>query len=87
MKSMKLAQNVIKKQFDKKRQNLQGLKKGENMWLEAKNIHSNKPSKKLDQKKYRPFRIAKNISQGAFQLELPEEWIIHNVFNKDLLIC
>ena len=22
---------------------------------------------------------------GAFQLELPEEWAIHNVFNEDLL--
>ena len=22
-----------------------------------------------------------------FQLELPEEWIIHNVFNEDLLTC
>jgi len=27
----------------------------------------------------------KDIGLGAFQLELPEEWIIHNMFNKDLL--
>jgi len=27
----------------------------------------------------------KDISQGAFQLELPEGWMIHNVFNEDLL--
>ena len=25
------------------------------------------------------------IGQGAFQLELPERWMIHNVFNEDLL--
>ena len=42
------------------------------MWLEAKNIHSNRPSKKLDQKRYGLFKISKNISQGVFQLELPE---------------
>ena len=54
------------------------------MQLEA-NIHSNRPSKKLDQKKYRSFRISKNIGQGEFQLELLERWIIHNVFNEDLL--
>ena len=30
------------------------------MWLEAMNIHLNQLSKKLDQKKYRPFRILKN---------------------------
>ena len=53
--------------------------------MENKNIHSNKPSKKLDQKRYRPFRISKDISLGVFQLELPEGWAIHNVFNEDLL--
>jgi len=39
----------------------------------------------LDHKRYRPFRISKDIDQETFQLELPEGWIIHNVFNKDLL--
>ena len=27
----------------------------------------------------------KEISQGAFQLKLPEGWMIYNMFNKDLL--
>jgi len=53
--------------------------------LKAKNIYSNRPSKKPDQKRYGPFKISKNIGQGAFQLELPEGWIIHDMFNKDLL--
>ena len=56
------------------------------MWLENKNIHLNRPLKKLDQKRYRLFRILKDIGLGAFQLELLEGWIIHNVFNEDLLI-
>jgi len=42
--------------------------------------------KELDQKRYRHFRISKDIGQGAFQLELSEEWMIHNVLNKDLLM-
>ena len=37
-KSIKEAQKNIKKQFDKKRRNPQGLKVGDNMWLENKNI-------------------------------------------------
>ena len=61
------------------------MKVGDNVWLENKNIHLNRPLKKLDQKRYRPFRISKDIGLGAFQLELPEGWMIHNVFNKDLL--
>ena len=82
-KVMEEAQKNMKRQFDKKKWNPQGLKVGDNMWLENKNIQLNWPSKKLDNKRYRPFRISKNISSGAFQLELPEGWVIHNVFNED----
>ena len=39
----------------------------------------------MDNKRYGPFRITKDIGSGAFQLELPEGWMIHNVFNEDLL--
>ena len=84
-KAMEEVQKSMKKQFDKKRRNPQGLKVGDNVWLENKNIHSNRPSKKLDNKRYGPFKISKNIGLGAFQLELPKGWMIHNVFNEDLL--
>jgi len=40
-KAMKEAQKNMKRQFDKKRQNPQGLKVGDNVWLENKNIQSN----------------------------------------------
>jgi len=75
----------MKKQFDKKRRNSQGLKVGDHVWLENKNIHSNRPSKKLDNKRYGPFKISKDIGSGAFKLELLEGWMIHNIFNEDLL--
>ena len=38
--SINMAKEAMKKQFDKKRRDLQELKVGDNMWLEAKNIHS-----------------------------------------------
>jgi len=82
---MEETQKSMKQQFDKKRQNIQGLKAGNHVWLENKNIQSNRPSKKLDNKRYGLFRITKDIGSGAFQLELPEGWIIHNVFNENLL--
>ena len=75
----------MKKHFDKKRKNLQELKIGDNVWLKAKNIHSKQSSKKLDHKRYKPFRISEDIGQGTFQIELLEGWMIHNVFNKNLL--
>ena len=70
---MEIVQEAMKKQFNKKRRNPQELKVGDNMWLENKNIHSNKPLKKLDQKRYGPFRISKDIGQGVFQLKLLEK--------------
>lgn len=36
-------------------------------------------------KRYRLFEISKDISQGVFQLDLPERWVIHNILNEDLL--
>jgi len=84
-KAMEEAQKNMKRQFDKKRRNPQGLKVGDHVWLENKNIHSNQPSKKLDNKRYGLFKISKDIGSEAFELELPEGWMIHNVFNKDLL--
>jgi len=75
----------MKKQFDKKRRNSQGLKVGNNVWLENKNIHLNRLSKKLDNKRYGPFRILKDIGSEIFELELLKGWMIHNIFNKDLL--
>jgi len=83
--AIKEAQRNMKQQFNKKRRNPQDLKVGDHVWLENKNIQSNQPSKKLDNKRYGPFRITKDIGSGAFQLELPEGWMIHNVFNEDLL--
>jgi len=41
MKAMEDAQMMMKRQFDKKRQNPQGLKVGDKVWLENKNIQSN----------------------------------------------
>jgi len=82
---MKETQKNMKKQFNKKRRNPQGLKVEDNVWLENKNIHSNRLSKKLNNQIYGPFRISRDISSEAFQLELPEGWMIHNIFNEDVL--
>jgi len=83
--AMEESQKNMKRQFDKRRRNPQGLKVREHVWLENKNIQSNQPSKKLNNKRYRPFRITKDIGLEAFQLELLEGWMIHNVFNENLL--
>ena len=83
--AMERTKETMKRQYDKRTCQSQSLKTGEQVWLETRNIQTNWPSKKLDQKRYRPFTIKEEIRQGTYRLELPEGWAIHNVFNEDLL--
>ena len=65
-KTMEEAQKNMKRQFNKKEWNPQGIKIRDNVWLKNKNIQLNQPSKKLDNKIYEHFRISKNIDLGVF---------------------
>ncbi|QRW00944.1 hypothetical protein RhiJN_28962 [Ceratobasidium sp. AG-Ba] len=46
-------------------------KVGDKVWLDAKNIETQRPSKKLDHQRLGPFKIAEQISPAAYRLELP----------------
>jgi hypothetical protein len=43
------------------------------------------PTAKLAPKQYGPFTIVKKVSDVVFQLELPHQWKVHNVFHTSLL--
>ena len=58
---------------------------GDWVWLKAKNLNLPYASAKLALKHHGPFRITKEISPVAYQLELPRAWTIHNVFHSSLL--
>ena len=58
---------------------------GDQVWLEAKNLHTSHPSTKLAPRQYGPFPITKVISQTSFQLKLPSQWKVHPVFHASLL--
>jgi hypothetical protein len=58
---------------------------GSKVWLEGANLKLTHPKAKLDAKRYGPFPITKQISPVAFQLALPPQWRIHDVFHTSLL--
>lgn len=59
---------------------------GQEVWLNAKNIRTTRPTKKLDYRKLGPFRIVEKISSHAFKLGLPLSLKrIHPVFHVSLL--
>jgi hypothetical protein len=60
-------------------------KQGDQVWLEGRNLHLDQPLAKLAPKRHGPFTIKKVLSPITYQLTLPHQWKIHNIFHVDLL--
>ena len=61
-------------------------KEGAMVWLNARNIKTKRPSKKLDHRYLGPYKIVKKISSHAFRLQLPDSMkLLHPVFHVSLL--
>ena len=58
---------------------------GDQVWLEGKNLKFPYQATKLNPKHYGPFRVTREISPVAYQLQLPPSWNIHPVFHASLL--
>ena len=59
--------------------------KGDQVWLDGRNIKTYHPTAKLAAKRHGPFPIQRVLLPIDYQLTLPEQWKIHNVFHVDLL--
>ena len=62
--------NSMKKHYDKKKENGRDFEEGEKVWLDAKNLKTYQPGKKLDNKKLGPFTILEKIGKSAYRLKL-----------------
>ncbi len=60
-------------------------KLGQQVWLDATHLKLPHQKAKLTPKRLGPFKITKEISPVAYQLALPANWRIHNVFHASLL--
>jgi hypothetical protein len=60
--------------------------KGDEVWLEAKNLKTTHPTTKLCSLWYGPFKITEVISDVTYRLDLPIQWKIHNVFHASSLM-
>ena len=81
--NIKRAQNAIIAQTNQYRLDVK-FKEGDLVFLSSKNIISTRPSKKLNDKRYSPFKI-KALIGLLYRLELPKTIRIHNVFHTKLL--
>ena len=58
---------------------------GDKVWLEGHNLTTTHPTAKLAPRCYGPFPITRVISCTSYQLKLPPQWKIHNIFHATLL--
>jgi hypothetical protein len=58
---------------------------GSEVWLDTTNLCTMGTNTKIDLLRYGPFQIIKEISPVVYQLKLPSEWKIHDVFHASLL--
>jgi Chromo (CHRromatin Organisation MOdifier) domain len=84
---MRNAQRLIEQHGTRKKgqRHYHGHAVGSKVWLEGANLKFTHPKAKLDAKRYGPFLITKAISPVVFQLALPPQWRIHDVFHASLL--
>jgi transposase InsO family protein len=83
--------NLAKAQLDQKehadahRKKHPTLQPGDLVWLNARNIVTSRPSKKLDYKRLGPFEVIRSINDVAYELRLPPSMHIHPIFHVSLL--
>ena len=78
--ALKRAAEDMKRFYDRKRRP-EEYNVGDQVWLDTRNLTTDRPKKKLDHKRLGPFKITHKISNVVYKLELPPSWRIHPVFH------
>ena len=85
-KALEKAATTMKRFYDRTRGQAINYSPGDLVLLEATNIHTIRPMKKFDDRRYGPFKVLEKIGASAYKLELPPSMSrIHPVFNEVLL--
>jgi len=75
----------MRKYCDRKATAQPNIEVGDLVMLNAKNIHTKRPSKKLSPKLYGPFKVLEKKGSWAYKLEISPRWKFHPVFHVSLL--
>jgi len=76
----------MKRNYNKKKGDSREYKPGAKVWLEGTNITTDRPIKKLNDKRHGPFVIDKKIGESSYRLKLPTTWKkVYATFNEKYL--
>jgi hypothetical protein len=86
--ALKDAKRRMKEQYDKHVRDHKLYEKGQFVWLDGRNLTTERLTEKLKDLRFGPFKIVKRIGAGAYKIEIPKTWKqkkVHDTFNKRLL--
>jgi hypothetical protein len=69
-----MANEQAKRQYDKHTRPSIEYKPRDQVYIEAMNIKMNCPSKKLDNKRFGPFKVLEKVKESSYKIDLPASW-------------
>jgi hypothetical protein len=76
----------MKRYYDRNHSEAPDYQPGDLVYLEGTNLKSDRPTRKLDDRRFGPFKVLKKVGERAYRLNLPRSWKkIHPVFHTVLL--
>jgi hypothetical protein len=79
--ALQQAADDMARYYDQHRSEAVTYKVGDKVWLDARDLQTERPSKKLDDKRFGPFEVLEIVGPNAYKLRLPTRMKIHPVFN------
>ena len=79
--ALRLSQETVKSYYDRKHEKEPEINEGDYVWLNAQNIRTTAPSKKLADKQLGPYKVLRKHSSLNYELELPATMRLHPVFH------
>jgi hypothetical protein len=83
--ALTLAQDQMAKFYDRKHCTTPKLSSGDKVWLDARNIQTDRPSRKLSHKRLGPYEVIEQVGKVSYHLKLPSSMKVHPVFHVSLL--
>ena len=78
------AQESMKRQADKHRRD-EDIQVGDEVYLNREHIKADRPSLKLDDKNFGPYKVLEAKEGSTYRVDIPEEWPINNHFHTSRL--
>jgi hypothetical protein len=68
------AQRLMKTQYNKQWKDSCDYQQGDEVWVDGKEITTDRPMKKLDDQRYGPFLVEQEVGEVAYLLRFPAMW-------------